>query len=109
MTGFYFRINPRSGMREQIAVDGSVKQFTAAKYIVPNTDKFERITAKAAVVQNVGTDQAYYTLEGSTPSASAGFVLDPGDYLYLDSFAKVQNFKVTRVTGNTTLEAMFGF
>ena len=109
MATFRTRLNPKNGKRERVTVDNTVKKFTAANYTVAGTDKFEPKVAYSAVVQVSGTDSIYWSIDGTDPSASVGFVSAPGDFIYLESPQQVKEFKVTKVTNNTSIEAMFVF
>jgi hypothetical protein len=112
---FNNRLNSRPGKRERITVSNTVKQFTLTStkllsFMVPGSGdgKLADRKAEGAILQVTG-DQVYYTVDGTDPSSSVGFIADAGDYLYLNSFQQIQNFKAIRVTGDATIEALAMF
>lgn len=109
MAAFRSRLNPRLNKRERLAVASAAVNFTEANYTIAQTEKNEKKTADGAVLQVVGADQIYWTIDGSTPSASVGFIADPRDIIYLETQQQVKNFKAIRVTADTSVEAAFHF
>jgi len=108
---FNTTLNPRSGKRQRLAVSTTAVGFTASNYLFEfastNDTAEPRVdTPKGAVLQ-VGVDSIYYTLDGTTPSASVGFLATAGDYIFLDSYQKVKEFRAIRVTLDTSIEALF--
>jgi hypothetical protein len=108
-TTFNSRVQPRSGKRQRLAVSSAVVQFTEANYKIELATAAPRKIASAAMVQVVGADQIYYTLDGSTPSSTVGFVADPGDTIFLPTYQQLKEFKAIRVAADSSVEALFLF
>lgn len=91
---------PRSGKRERLTVGAAAVSPTASAYTIQpsgaaNQAHKNDILPTAAVLQ-VFTSAIYWTIDGSTPSSTVGFDSGVGDYIYLDSFQKLKNFKAIR-------------
>lgn len=112
---FNNRLNARNGKRERLTVSSSVVGFASAfgkptNFVIPGSadGKITDRKAEGAILQ-VNGDQIYYTVDTSTPSSTVGFVANPGDMIYLNSFQQVQNFKAIRVTTDASVEALAMF
>ena len=111
---FSFRFNttrgPLDGKRERLTVGTSAVPITPATYTVAETaaaTKYARGDRKAtAAVIQVFDDAIYFTLDGTTPSATVGFEAAVGDVIELDSLGKIQNFQAIRKTGDAELEIL---
>lgn len=117
-SAFNFTTNPRVGKRERIAVGAGVSQLTQASYTLDRTlassldggpGMLPLKWAVTAVLQVVGADSIYWTLDGTAPSGTVGFKSDPGDFIYLDTTQKIKEFRVIQANTATSLEAMYGF
>ena len=113
MASFIFNTTrqPRSGKRERKTVSSAAVQLTATAYTISataaanqyaNSDKLP----SAAVLQ-VFTDIIIWTIDGTTPAAVTGFESGPGDFIYLDSFQKVKEFRAIRKTTDAAVEAVY--
>src|SRR6476661_4092750 len=106
-------INPMSGKRERKTISSSVVGLTPANYTLDVADvggnglRPKRL-AQGAMLQVV-TDSIYWTIDGSTPSASVGYENAPGDIIYLDTPQKVKEFKAIRKTTDAAVEAVYLF
>jgi hypothetical protein len=103
--------NARNGKRERKTVSSSVVQLTASAYTIAAAAggtkyALSDILPQGAILQ-VLTDSIYYTLDGSTPSSTVGFSAGAGDYIELDSFQRVKEFRAIRVTGDASIEALY--
>jgi hypothetical protein len=113
VAGFAFNttLQPRSGKRERLTVSSSAVGFTSSAFTIqPSvgaTKYGKNDTLPVGAVLQVGSDAIYWTLDGSTPSASVGFESAAGDFIYLDSFQKIKEFKAIRKTGDTSIEVLF--
>lgn len=111
MSAFNSRVNPRLAKRERKTVSSSAVQFTASAYTIAATAEASQYGKNdtqpiGAVLQVVG-ESIYYTLDGSTPSSTIGFEAGAGDFIYLDSFQQVKEFKAIRKTGDASIEVLF--
>lgn len=61
------------------------------------------------MLQVIGGDSIYWTIDGSTPSASVGFRSDPEDFIYLASFQQIREFRAIRLNTDTAIEAVAMF
>ncbi len=107
--------------REQVTVGASPIGGTAATYngndagaasqiempAVGAPGTTGRFRASAAVVENVGATAVYYTIDGSTPSATNGNHLDSGGILYLTGHQKVAQFRAVQQTTAATLDMSY--
>lgn len=115
MANFNVRLNPRLGKRERLAVSSVAVGFTPSAYThtpaATSTSMgfVQERKATGAVIQVVGADEIYFTIDGTTPTALIGFKVGPGDFIALDSAQQVKNFQALRVTADTSLEACFHF
>lgn len=63
--------------------------------------------ANCAVI-TVETDQVRFWVDGSTPTASVGHLLNVGDELELRGGDELTKFRVIRVTADATLQVTYG-
>lgn len=109
---FNSRLNPRNGKRERKTVSSTAVGLTESAYAFAATgDSPTQMgtlpkNPSGAVLQ-VFTDSIYYTLDGSTPSATVGFEAALGDTIYLDSFQQIKEFKAIRKTTDAAVEALY--
>jgi len=108
---FNSRFNPLSGKRERKTVSSSAVQLTATAYTVAATAALNQYAMSdrkpAAAMLQVSADAIYWTVDGSTPSASVGFEAAVGDEIYLDSFQKIKEFRAIRKTTDAAVEALY--
>jgi hypothetical protein len=107
MPAFRSHLNPKPGKRERLAVSSAVVKFTTSVTVHSNNTNGLDKQASGAVLQVVGSDSLYWTIDGTDPSASVGFVANPGDFIYLETAQQVRNFKALRVTADTSIEVAF--
>lgn len=112
MASFTFNTtrNPRLGKRERKTVSSSAVSITPATYTIAASAGATKYgandkLASAAIIQ-VFTDAIYFTLDGTTPTSLIGFEAAAGDFIYLDSFQKVKDFKAIRKTTDATIEIL---
>lgn len=92
---------------EKLAVSVGITTFTAEKYknlAVANYDDRQKARACYFTVED---DQVRYQIDGSSPDATTGHLLNVGDVFWLDSLHAIANFKVTRVTGDAILQVTY--
>lgn len=108
---FNNRLNPRNGKRERLAVGAGVAQFTMTNFEIAGSadGKLNTRKAEGAVIEVTGSNSLYWTFDGSAPSAAVGFKNDPGDFIYLNSYQQILNFKATRESVDTSIEAVAMF
>ena len=83
--------------RERVAVDGTVKQLA-----------MKDDPGLSGAFITVETDSVRVTWDGTDPVASAaGHLFAAGDSFRLNSAAAIQNFKVTRQTGDCAIEVTY--
>lgn len=83
---------------EALAVSSVAVTLTAATYAACNVATIECQTAAVR-----------YTVDGGTPTATAGHVLEVGDVLTLDSPDQLQKFKaIRRDAGDAVLHCSYG-
>lgn len=99
---FFNRLRPYA--TEQVTVSSSATSLTTAK--VDNTANYPDFKA-AGVVIAVRDDAVYYTVDGSTPSATNGIKLEVGDVLPIAGYQKIKNFKAIRVTTDAKLDVQY--
>lgn len=105
---FSSTLNARLGKRQRLAVSGE-SQFDSANYTIDATEKNAKREAKGAVLQITGSDGIYWTIDGTSPSSTVGFANAAGDYIYLDSFQKIKEFRAVESGVATSIEAAFLF
>ena len=89
---------------ETVAIGAAATTLTAATYSATSagssvTREYPVVAghkAAGAVMENIGTENIYYTFDGSTPTSSNGHVLGPADVLPIYGFAKLAAFKGVR-------------
>lgn len=114
-TKFFMRKTPYA--TEQITVSSAVKQLTTATVL--NTAGAETdgstparwsvtFPADAVVVELMDSNGIYYTLDGSTPSATNGQKLaTAGDMLTLAGRTKIANLKMIRVSADSVVNVTY--
>ncbi len=115
MASFTFNTTrqPRSGKRERLTVGVAAVPLTVTSYKVNATAGANQefgmraITPTAAVIQ-VNANPISWTIDGSVPSAAVGFAGIAGDFIYLDSYQKIQAFQSIRTgAADATLEVVY--
>lgn len=108
MANFNARVNPRSGKRQRLAVGASAVQFAAANYTIGGGERNPQKLASAATLQVFG-DDIYWTIDGSTPSSTVGFLALDGEFIYLQTYQQLREFRAIQVTGAASVEGLFSF
>lgn len=101
MSEFFNRLRPYA--TEQITLAG-VTQLTTAK--VDNSANYPDFKAAGAIVEVI-TNDVYYTVDGSTPSATNGLGALAGDFITLAGYQKIKNFKCIAQSGAPKLNVQY--
>ena len=98
---------PRSGAlqfaHEQLDSVAAEDQLTASVYNGTVADSRAPFKACDALIQVLEND-IYYTIDGSTPSASNGKVGAVGSFIGLSGYTAIKNFRFVRVSADGKLD-----
>lgn len=94
---------PRNGKRERITISTSALPLTAATYNIQQDsalNKYARndIQPVYALVQ-VLTNSVNFTVDGTTPTSSVGYLAAANDTIHLNSYQEIQQFRAIRNGG----------
>jgi hypothetical protein len=107
--------NPLSGKRERKTVSNAAVGLTESAYTLTpsptNTRLFVEPRKASAAILQVLTQAVTFTIDGTTPVAgSVGFEAAASDFIYLDSYQKIKEFKAIRSGGSDgAIEAAYLF
>jgi hypothetical protein len=106
--------NPRSGKRERLAVGAGITTLTPSVYTVqrsagPNKDPLPDSLPTGAIIQVIGSNAIDYTIDGTNPvtADATGFKAGQDDYIFLDTFQKVKNFKAVQSAAAAAIEVVY--
>ena len=104
---------PRKGKRERLATGGAAIPLSASVYTIPAVDPgtgYGTYTAAkvptAAFVQ-VLTAAVNFTIDGTTPTASVGFLAQPGDVIFLNRIQEIVNFQAIENAAPGAIEVQY--
>ena len=97
MSQYVVSFNGRPGTREKVTPGNTATGITEA-IRNPSTGDFKHLLAKAALIQNQGSYDAKFCIDGTTPTAAAGtdrgLILASGDSYAMIGYESVKNFLV---------------
>lgn len=91
---------------EALAVSSTAVPLTFNNIVPQTSGSFPGRPAERVFI-SCETDQVRYTYDGTTPTASAGHLMNVGDILILSGHGNIRRFQAIRVTTDATLRATY--
>jgi hypothetical protein len=93
-------INSAAYTGEEIAISSTAVGITAA--LLDPSDHATNGRPNAALIQNTHATEGFKVrFDGTDPTATVGFILEPGDTIFLKGITALRRFRAIRDSGDT--------